>query len=97
MLTSGALSAWVIVTEKTFCLIAPLATRFTSTLIACSKRCVTGGRELWGIILTTTLLQGRTFDVPERVPFRLTHNMVDAMGVTGVDGKPRALRQTPRS
>ncbi|WWD19107.1 hypothetical protein CI109_103565 [Kwoniella shandongensis] len=30
--------------------------------------------------------KGKTFDIPERVPFRLTHNMVDALGVTGVEG-----------
>ena len=31
-------------------------------------------------------LQGLTFEKPEKVPFRITHNMVDAFGVTGVDG-----------
>ena len=30
--------------------------------------------------------KGETFDWPERVPFRLTHNMVNAMGPTGVEG-----------
>ncbi|TPX39347.1 hypothetical protein SeMB42_g06371 [Synchytrium endobioticum] len=30
--------------------------------------------------------KGLTFEKPEKVPFRLTHNMVDAFGVTGVDG-----------
>jgi serine/threonine-protein kinase ATR len=30
--------------------------------------------------------RGKTFDVPECVPFRLTHNMVKAMGVTGYEG-----------
>ena len=35
--------------------------------------------------------KGTTFEVPERVPFRLTHNMVDALGVTGVEG---AFRRT---
>ncbi|EIW68190.1 hypothetical protein TREMEDRAFT_32442 [Tremella mesenterica DSM 1558] len=30
--------------------------------------------------------KGKTFEIPERVPFRLTHNMVDALGVTGVEG-----------
>lgn len=30
--------------------------------------------------------KGRTFEVPERVPFRLTQNIVDALGVTGVEG-----------
>ncbi|KAG0246449.1 serine/threonine-protein kinase M1 [Mortierella sp. GBA43] len=30
--------------------------------------------------------QGKTFPKPERVPFRLTHNMIDAMGLPGYDG-----------
>ncbi|KAK7086762.1 hypothetical protein SK128_001248 [Halocaridina rubra] len=30
--------------------------------------------------------KGETFDWPERVPFRLTHNMVSAMGPTGCEG-----------
>jgi phosphatidylinositol kinase/protein kinase (PI-3 family) len=31
-------------------------------------------------------MQGRTFDVSEKVPFRLTQNIVDALGVSGVEG-----------
>ena len=38
---------------------------------------------LGGGILTA---QGRTFTIPERVPFRLTQNLVDALGVTGWEG-----------
>ncbi|KAI5124851.1 hypothetical protein M0805_007285 [Coniferiporia weirii] len=30
--------------------------------------------------------KGKTLETPERVPFRLTNNMVDALGVTGVEG-----------
>ncbi|KIK53267.1 hypothetical protein GYMLUDRAFT_77511 [Collybiopsis luxurians FD-317 M1] len=30
--------------------------------------------------------KGKTLDTPERVPFRLTQNLVDAFGVTGVEG-----------
>ncbi|OJJ46333.1 hypothetical protein ASPZODRAFT_66362 [Penicilliopsis zonata CBS 506.65] len=30
--------------------------------------------------------KGLTFDIPELVPFRLTHNMVDAFGAYGYDG-----------
>jgi serine/threonine-protein kinase ATR len=30
--------------------------------------------------------KGETLKIPERVPFRLTHNMVDAMGVSGYGG-----------
>lgn len=32
------------------------------------------------------LWKGKTFQTPERVPFRLTQNMVDGMGVLGVEG-----------
>jgi serine/threonine-protein kinase ATR len=31
-------------------------------------------------------IQGQSFEKPERVPFRLTQNLVDALGVTGYDG-----------
>jgi serine/threonine-protein kinase ATR len=31
-------------------------------------------------------LQGKTLETPERVPFRLTQNMVDGFGVTGTEG-----------
>lgn len=31
-------------------------------------------------------IQGETFDCPERVPFRLTHNMETAMGPMGKEG-----------
>jgi serine/threonine-protein kinase ATR len=30
--------------------------------------------------------KGKTFQMPERVPFRLTQNMVDALGVLGIEG-----------
>ncbi|KAI0092138.1 hypothetical protein BDY19DRAFT_928481 [Irpex rosettiformis] len=30
--------------------------------------------------------KGKTLEIPERVPFRLTHNIVDGLGVTGVEG-----------
>lgn len=32
------------------------------------------------------VVKGKTLEIPERVPFRLTQNMVDALGVTGVEG-----------
>jgi serine/threonine-protein kinase ATR len=41
--------------------------------------------------------KGQTFTVPERVPFRLTHNMVDAMGVTGYNGTFRAVSELTMS
>lgn len=33
--------------------------------------------------------KGLDFEIPERVPFRLTHNMVDAFGICGVEGSFR--------
>jgi serine/threonine-protein kinase ATR len=30
--------------------------------------------------------KGKTLPLPERVPFRLTHNMIDALGITGYEG-----------
>jgi serine/threonine-protein kinase ATR len=30
--------------------------------------------------------KGQSFEVPERVPFRLTHNIIDAMGISGYEG-----------
>ena len=30
--------------------------------------------------------KGRTFEVSENVPFRLTHNLVSGLGITGVEG-----------
>jgi serine/threonine-protein kinase ATR len=35
---------------------------------------------------TKLLKQGKTFEVSEKVPFRLSPNLVDALGATGVDG-----------
>jgi serine/threonine-protein kinase ATR len=31
-------------------------------------------------------LQGKTLETPERVPFRLTQNLIDGLGVTGTEG-----------
>jgi hypothetical protein len=31
--------------------------------------------------------QGALLGTPERVPFRLTHNMVDALGLSGYEGR----------
>jgi serine/threonine-protein kinase ATR len=35
--------------------------------------------------------KGETFETAERVPFRLTHNMVEAFGATGVEGSFRRI------
>eukprot|EP00762_Andalucia_godoyi_P004400 ANDGO_08208.mRNA.1 Serine/threonine-protein kinase ATR len=37
--------------------------------------------------------KGQAFPVPEKVPFRLTHNLVDAFGVTGVAGTFRKVAE----
>lgn len=46
----------------------------------------TGSGDTVHVDLNCLFEKGTTFEVPERVPFRLTHNMVDALGVTGVEG-----------
>ncbi|KAI0322491.1 hypothetical protein OF83DRAFT_1093546 [Amylostereum chailletii] len=38
--------------------------------------------------------KGKTLEVPERVPFRLTQNMVDGLGVTGPEGVFRIACET---
>ncbi|KAJ3201378.1 hypothetical protein HDU82_008154 [Entophlyctis luteolus] len=38
--------------------------------------------------------KGTTFEKPEMVPFRMTHNMVDAFGVTGTEGVFRKSCET---
>ncbi len=41
--------------------------------------------------------QGRNLQVPERVPFRLTNDLVDALGTSGVEGVyKRCCEQTLR-
>ncbi|XP_043244732.1 serine/threonine-protein kinase ATR-like [Amphibalanus amphitrite] len=41
--------------------------------------------------------KGELFDWPERVPFRLTHNMVNALGPTGVEGVYRTACEVTMS
>lgn len=43
---------------------------------------------------SSLFFQGRTFECPERVPFRLTQNIVDGFGVTGVEGESRLRRSS---
>ncbi|KAL1110284.1 hypothetical protein AAG570_008361 [Ranatra chinensis] len=45
-----------------------------------------GDRHGENILLDTTCGDGECFKIPEIVPFRLTHNMVKAMGPTGTEG-----------
>ncbi|KXN89480.1 Protein kinase rad3 [Leucoagaricus sp. SymC.cos] len=46
-----------------------------------------GDRHCENILLdTNTGDVGKTLETPERVPFRLTQNLVDGLGVTGVEG-----------
>lgn len=39
-----------------------------------------GGGGVWSVSL------GKSLRVPEKVPFRMTHNIETALGVTGVEG-----------
>ena len=39
-----------------------------------------GNFEVFKSMCMLLLAQGETFEYPEVVPFRLTHNMIDAMG-----------------
>ena len=41
--------------------------------------------------------QGKTLDVPERVPFRLTQNMLDGFGITGAEGPSECSKDVRRS
>ncbi|KAJ7409859.1 hypothetical protein WISP_111676 [Willisornis vidua] len=43
-------------------------------------------KDAFGVGHVAFLIQGETFEVPEIVPFRLTHNMVNAMGPMGTEG-----------
>lgn len=45
----------------------------------------------------TVALQGKTLETPERVPFRLTHNLVDALGVTGPEGESHMVWSLDRT
>lgn len=40
------------------------------------------------------LFQGKLLETPERVPFRLTQNVVDGLGITGTEGGWYALSVT---
>ena len=44
-------------------------------------------------ILLYLASKGKTLETPERVPFRLTQNIVDGLGVTGVEGKIYSPRE----
>ena len=46
------------------------------------------------IDLNCIFQKGETFQVPERVPFRLTHNLRDAMGLTKEEGVFRCVCET---
>ena len=32
-------------------------------------------------------IQGKTLETPEKVPFRLTQNLIDGLGISGVEGQ----------
>lgn len=59
------------------------------TLTACLTRWVRhfGAMVVMRLNFFSVRVQGRTFEVAERVPFRLTQNIVDGFGITGVEGQ----------
>jgi len=40
--------------------------------------------------------QGRTLEVPEKVPFRLTQNILDGFGITGAEGSSECSKYMRR-
>ena len=63
------------------------ASRPPLVLLMRSSACsVEYGAHLTCMALLVYDCQGETFEFPEVVPFRLTHNMVDAMGPMGYEG-----------
>lgn len=56
-----------------------------------SMRCT--NYKVFFLCFVRVLLQGRDLAYPEVVPFRLTQNMIDAMGPTGYEGTFRKCCQ----
>jgi phosphatidylinositol kinase/protein kinase (PI-3 family) len=54
---------------------------------------VTGGHERTGMAFEA----GLGLSLPERVPYRLTRDLVDGMGPTGVEGVFRCVRMRPHA
>ncbi|KAF9435330.1 serine/threonine-protein kinase M1 [Entomortierella beljakovae] len=52
---------------------------------------IVGNGDIVHVDFNCLFEQGKTFPKPERVPFRLTQNMVDAMGLSGYDGVYRLM------
>lgn len=70
---------------RTFCSIVILAMWFMLTSTVSLRRSVclaTDGATRNNM----SPFQGKTLETPERVPFRLTQNLIDGLGVTGVEG-----------
>ncbi len=76
--------ASVIVTAKTFSSKKAMVVPSTLTSTVSSIRFVGAGKLR---SCKAYSIQGMTFEKPEAVPFRLTHNMIDAFGAYGYDGE----------
>lgn len=48
--------------------------------------CFSGFDPFAPLIIGVAFEQGKTLPTPEKVPFRLTRDIVDGMGVAGVEG-----------
>lgn len=76
--------------EKISSLILSRVNVYMLTSTASSTRCVTVYYLLKFLLANKSnyfpVHKGETFDVPEVVPFRLTQNMVHAMGPMGTEG-----------
>jgi hypothetical protein len=70
---------------RTFYLIAIRAMWFMLTSTVSSRRSVYFATYRTARS-NTFQFQGKTLETPERVPFRLTQNLIDGLGVTGVEG-----------
>ena len=71
--------AWCVKVEhKDHLIIAQRAQRDSSGIVTKQSRPIIVGNCLFG--------KGLTLDTPERVPFRLTANIIDGFGLTGIEG-----------
>lgn len=79
---------------KTFFLMQYAAMQFMWILVVCLTKVLFQIFFLFSVIfllifLCLSLNLGLSFEWPEQVPFRLTHNMIEAMGATGIEGSFR--------
>lgn len=82
-------------TVKTFFLMQFVAMQSTWILVAYLTKVVfkidflSPRHNIFIFIFFYFFNSGLSFEWPEQVPFRLTHNMIEAMGATGIEGSFR--------